>query len=157
MPTDDLYAVLQVQPSADADVLRAAYRALAQKRHPDAGGSEQATADLNRAWAVLSDPRARTAYDRRRAIAATRAAAVAAARARNAAPVGAPLKTLDFGRYKGWSLVQLAQEDPEYLRWLAQTPSGRLFRADIDALLGDTGRLSRRTLGFTRRASQVAR
>ena len=29
---------------------------------------------------------------------------------------------LDFGRYAGWSLYDLAKQDPAYLRWLAATP-----------------------------------
>ena len=34
----DPYRILQVQPDADPDVMRAAYRVLARKVHPDAGG-----------------------------------------------------------------------------------------------------------------------
>jgi broad specificity phosphatase PhoE len=42
---------------------------------------------------------------------------------------------LDFGRYAGWSLGQIATGDPEYLEWLARTPIGRSFHAEIRDLL----------------------
>ena len=50
MPSaDDLYQVLQVTPDAEPEVIRAAYRALAQKHHPDAGGTQERMAALNHA------------------------------------------------------------------------------------------------------------
>jgi curved DNA-binding protein CbpA len=42
---------------------------------------------------------------------------------------------LDFGRYAGWSIGTLADQDPNYLRWLARTPIGRRLTAEIDAAL----------------------
>ena len=36
-----LYAILSVTPDADPDVVRAAYRALAKKYHPDVAGKFQ--------------------------------------------------------------------------------------------------------------------
>ena len=42
---------------------------------------------------------------------------------------------LDFGRYAGWSLGQIATADAVYLEWLARTPIGRSFNREIDALL----------------------
>lgn len=42
---------------------------------------------------------------------------------------------LDFGRYSGWSLAQLAERDPDYLEWLARTPIGRGLQREIRALL----------------------
>ena len=63
---DDLYELLQVTPSAEPEVIRAAYRALAQKHHPDTGGSQERMAALNHAWAVLGDTQARSNYDRAR-------------------------------------------------------------------------------------------
>jgi curved DNA-binding protein CbpA len=146
---DDLYEVLQVVPAAEPEVIRAAYRALAQKHHPDTGGSQERMAALNRAWAVLGDPQARDAYDRQRVVRWSRAEAKAdaatAAAATTAAATAAPEATpstdrpsatvLDYGRYKGLSLADLARQDPDYLTWLARTPAGRGFRAEIDALL----------------------
>jgi curved DNA-binding protein CbpA len=42
---------------------------------------------------------------------------------------------LDFGRYVGWSLRDLARHDPDYLRWLSRHSSGVRFRAEILRLL----------------------
>ncbi len=42
---------------------------------------------------------------------------------------------LDFGRYKGWSLGQVAAHDPDFLEWLERSPGGRQYRAEIAALL----------------------
>lgn len=62
------YDLLQVAPSASPDTIRAAYRALIQRTHPDRRPDEPAAAlhaaALNAAYAVLSDPDARAAYDR---------------------------------------------------------------------------------------------
>lgn len=41
--------ILGVPPNATAEQIRAAHRKLAQERHPDAGGSHEMMADLNRA------------------------------------------------------------------------------------------------------------
>jgi len=44
---------------------------------------------------------------------------------------------LDFGRYEGWSLYDLAKRDPAYLRWLARHSSGLRFRREISRVLGE--------------------
>jgi len=44
---------------------------------------------------------------------------------------------LDFGRYAGWSLYDLAKKDPAYLRWLARHSSGLRFRREISRVLGE--------------------
>jgi len=42
---------------------------------------------------------------------------------------------LGFGRYKGWSIHQIAARDPDYLEWLARTMGGRRYAAELqDAL-----------------------
>jgi curved DNA-binding protein CbpA len=65
--TKDHYAVLGVAPAAEQVVIRAAYRALMRRYHPDADASaeaaEQARA-INAAYAVLGDPEKRSRYDR---------------------------------------------------------------------------------------------
>lgn len=62
------YDVLQVSRRSEQADLRAAYRRMAQRYHPDKlGGSrdaERVMAALNEAYAVLSDPERRAAYDR---------------------------------------------------------------------------------------------
>ena len=49
-------------------MIRAAYRALAHKYHPDNGGSQARMAALNDAWQVLGDPKRRATYDVTRAV-----------------------------------------------------------------------------------------
>ena len=65
----DYYAILQVAPGADPDVINAAYRRLATKYHPDVNPSADALErmkQMNAAYAVLSDPLKRAEYDRAR-------------------------------------------------------------------------------------------
>ena len=67
----DYYATLGLTPSADAVVVRAAYKALAQRYHPDKVGVAPDTAglrmaELNEAYGILSDPAKRAEYDRLR-------------------------------------------------------------------------------------------
>jgi curved DNA-binding protein CbpA len=152
----DCYRLLGVDPAADPATIRHAYRALARRFHPDMpGGTEAAMRQLNAAWAVLRDPAARRAYDLRRAARASAAAdrgdaegsRPAADRAdaegpRPAADRGARAPAapdvLDFGRYAGWSLRELARQDPNYLLWLARTPIGRRYQSEIGRLLDPT-------------------
>ncbi|HXQ96120.1 MAG TPA: hypothetical protein VN800_04285 [Candidatus Acidoferrales bacterium] len=42
---------------------------------------------------------------------------------------------LDSGRYAGWSLGQIARNDPDFLQKFSWTPAGRRYRTEIDALL----------------------
>ena len=46
-----------------------------------------------------------------------------------------PVNVLDFGRYAGWSLRQIAVRDPDYLQWLLRSPGGRQYRTEITAIL----------------------
>jgi hypothetical protein len=62
----DLYAVLEVEPEADIEEIKASYRRLARERHPDVCTSADATeafALLHKAYAVLRDPEMRQRYD----------------------------------------------------------------------------------------------
>jgi len=47
---------------------------------------------------------------------------------------------LNFGRYAGWSLGEVARHDIEYIEWLDRAPIGRNYRTEVDALLRSTGR-----------------
>lgn len=61
------YEVLGVSPSSSAEEIRTAFRRLARQHHPDTSDvadSDQAMAEINRAWSVLSDPVKRFDYDR---------------------------------------------------------------------------------------------
>jgi uncharacterized protein (DUF3820 family) len=42
---------------------------------------------------------------------------------------------LSFGRYAGWTLRDLARQDPDYLRWLSRHSSGVLYRTEIYQIL----------------------
>lgn len=141
MEQPDLYHVLLVDPDADQDVIRAAYRALAAKHHPDVGGTAEQMAALNRAYAVLSDPVVRATYDRRRrAILANEQArasgpddgtASAASTSAGVAAAGGRGSVLDYGRYSGWTIEQVARHDPDFLEWFVRTPGGRPYHAEI--------------------------
>ena len=43
---------------------------------------------------------------------------------------------IDFGHYAGQTIQELAERDPDYLRWLARHPSGARYRAEIERILG---------------------
>ncbi len=56
-------------------------------------------------------------------------------------PPGNPTgSVLNFGRYDGWSLGEIARADLEYLEWLDRMPIGRPYRDELDAILRQTGR-----------------
>jgi curved DNA-binding protein CbpA len=166
----DLYELLQVHPRAEPEVIRAAFRALARKHHPDAGGDARRMMALTDAWRVLGDRRSRARYDAARAVQLAMTANAAATAPKE--PAGAPAKVpaapvadtpsyqaadvgpftppprtsadgtvLDFGRYAGWSIRELALRDPDYLEWLKRTSIGRGLNAEIELHLGalDTG------------------
>jgi len=73
------YRILQVQPDAPFEVIRASYRALMRelRQHPDLGGSTSDAAIINEAYETLSDPGRRAAYDRAMAAHFTRRAGTA--------------------------------------------------------------------------------
>jgi curved DNA-binding protein CbpA len=189
----DPYKALQVDPEADDEVIRAAYRGLARKYHPDvAPGPEAAVrmAAINVAWGLVGEPEARRAFDLARA----GRTASASTPGRSPEP-GTPPKPprpdpgayakplpeevsrdwtsgrsstgggydpsmrtpqghgaagpppgrasgsiLNFGRYSGWSLGEIAGSDIEYIEWLDRAPIGRQYRDEVDQLLRKAGR-----------------
>ncbi len=121
MLTTDAHKVLQVQSTAEAEVIRAAYRALATKYHPDRDGSSYAARrmrQINEAYAQLRAPAQRRESLSERVSRSTETS------------------RLTFGRYAGWSLADLAAKDPDYLRWLSRTASGIGYRTEIYQILG---------------------
>ncbi len=134
MNPGDLYATLGVGPDADWAAIRAAYRTLARRHHPDIpGGSAAEMAAINAAWSVLRDPFTRKAYDRRRARFGARTSSDAV---QAPSQPGSDEVVLDFGRYEGWAVDAVARHDPDYLDWLVRTPNGRRYRAAIEASRG---------------------
>src|SRR4030042_5146704 len=62
---EDYYEILQVSPSAESEVIEAAYKKLAQKYHPDVNRSPMAAdkmKKINIAHDVLRDPVQRERY-----------------------------------------------------------------------------------------------
>lgn len=160
----DHYRVLQVDPGANSLVIQAAYRVLARIFHPDVSGDEDAMKRINAAWEVLGDARQRDRYDLERAgrhsspgvgpspapatvpvwrssPAAQGAPPTAAASSVSSdASAGRPQGTafgpvLQFGRYNGWSIGQIARVDRPFLEWLRDAPAGRTIRGDIETVL----------------------
>lgn len=61
--TPDYYKTLGVPRTASTDEIKKAFRKLARKYHPDAGGSEAKFKEINEAYEVLSDDKKRKLYD----------------------------------------------------------------------------------------------
>lgn len=64
-PEVDYYEILQVHPGAHAEVIKRAYYTIVKllQAHPDLGGAHEDAVRVNEAYAVLSDPAKRQAYD----------------------------------------------------------------------------------------------
>jgi curved DNA-binding protein len=61
--TPDYYKTLGVSRNATDEEIKKAYRKLARKHHPDAGGDEAKFKEINEAYEVLSDKKKRQVYD----------------------------------------------------------------------------------------------
>ena len=58
------YEVLGVEPTADEEVLRKAFRLRLRQTHPDTGGDAAVFVQVQRAWELVGTAEARAAYDR---------------------------------------------------------------------------------------------
>lgn len=150
MAVTDPYRVLQVVPGADQEVVHAAYRALALKYHPDrdtSGAAARRMAELNEAYRLVRDPVVRGEWDASNGVASPAKPSKATGRGAAAAPGAVPPPPrasaagtrLEFGRYAGWTLRDLARRDPDYLRWLSRHASGLRYRTEIYQILGRMG------------------
>jgi curved DNA-binding protein CbpA len=153
MPDDDFdaYATLRVTPNAEDFVLEAAYRAMARQFHPDGPRADAARmAEINRAYDQVRTPERRKRYDRLHPLRAMGPGEAAAPVSRAAQSLGGrvppptngsgvpgegAMMTIDFGRYQGWTLKDLAKHDPDYLRFLSRHSSGVRYRNQIAQLL----------------------
>jgi len=142
----DHYRTLQVDPSADVEVIQAAYRVLARRFHPDLAGDDTVMKRINAAWEILGNKDRRAAYDTSRGaggaapvqstIVTSEPGARPVSPDHAGPPRGRPFGTvLTYGRYEGWSLGQIALADPEFLEWLRSVPGGRYLRPEIDQIL----------------------
>jgi len=166
----DPYRVLQVDPTADQEVVQAAYRALARRFHPDVAPDRetaQRMAAINAAFDLIRDAERRAAYDREHGHARVSAGGPSDGRPQGPPPAQPPAaagaasgptwtstrqgaswegtagpppgrpsgSVLGFGRFKGWSLGEIARVDPGYLMWLDDRREGARYHAEIDELL----------------------
>jgi DnaJ-class molecular chaperone len=149
MPEKTYYKMLQVDPAAEPDVIAAAHRVLVTKLDPDrdaTGVAEYRVRELNRALAVLTDAGQRRAYNEHLA-ASLASDQVPMGPGHNGHSLGERLNTLgtdgavnirlDFGRYSGRTLGELARSDPDYLRWLSRHSSGIRYRGAIMRILAE--------------------
>jgi curved DNA-binding protein CbpA len=131
--------------------------------------ARQRMTEINQAWAVLRDADKRTKYDRELSSRRDRRSSDRYIRRPPLEPpadpgdahvapgsrppsesaygeAGPPPRgmvrgtVLEFGRYKGWSIGQIATHDPDFLEWLQRSPSGRQYRAEIATFLARQGR-----------------
>ena len=159
------YRILMVDPQADADIIATVHRRLAQRYHPDRDDTPEAQKrmlEINQAYDVLRNAERRAKYDQelsarrdRRtgdryvkrptdpgpsATATTSSSSSSADKPYGEAgppPRGPTHGTvLDFGRYRGWTLGQVALYDRDFLLWLERSPAGRQYRLEISQLLG---------------------
>jgi len=108
---EDLYAVMGVDADASPEEIRAAYRSLAQRFHPDHNPNNMAAArrmqEINEAFAVLNSPERRRAYGEAR-------------QRQMPAPQQTPAHGAGRGQrpyYRGnnWGLHTGAEEPPAYI------------------------------------------
>ena len=164
MSTDiDAYKLLQVDPQAEDIVVEAAFQVLARRYGPDNGdGDAQRMGDIKKAYDLLRTPVRRRRYDREHrltpvgpgtaSVQPAQTEEAVAEPAPSPTPISAPTprayegvrgrqqpstNVIDFGRYRGWALKDLAKQDPDYLRWLARSSGGVRYRNLIDQLLPD--------------------
>jgi curved DNA-binding protein CbpA len=137
MADRDAYEILHVHPKAHQLVIQAAYRVLAALYHPDSRdelSSNRRMAELNAAYAKLRSADRRALYDEELKRGGVAASVVTPPPTSGRATAPTP-GVVDFGRYQGWTIANLARHDPDYLRWLSRHSSGLRFRPEIEAAL----------------------
>jgi curved DNA-binding protein CbpA len=61
---EDYYALLGLEPGADDEEIRKAWKRLALEHHPDRGGRDDRFLQISIAYDILSDPKLKAEYDR---------------------------------------------------------------------------------------------
>ncbi len=146
MPDKSHYKLLQMDPSAEADVIAAAHRILAGRLHPETdftGIQEYRRKELDRALAVLTDPEKRSAYDEKLAAEEALESEPALMPMRERVPVGPGLSTgAANGGRQGYTLAErmqandmgeLGRTEVDFGRYAGVT-LGELVRRDPDYL-----------------------
>ena len=95
------YEVLGVEPSADEESLRKAYRLRLRQSHPDTGGDAAVFIQVQRAWELVGTVDARAAYDRGHGFADAPAAGWSGWRA-TSRPADTRPRARSFGQPGGW-------------------------------------------------------
>jgi curved DNA-binding protein CbpA len=49
-------------------------------------------------------------------------------------------RAISFGRYRGWTVSQVASYDRNYIEWLSRTMAGRAYQAELKQALSQTSR-----------------
>jgi curved DNA-binding protein CbpA len=151
----DHYTVLGVQHAADRRTIQAAYRALARGAHPDFGGDGGDMARINEAWRVLGDATRRAEYDAAHGYTSETAATRPARPEKTSERSRGGSTVLDFGRYEGWTIRDVANTDDDYLQWLQRTSLGRPLRSEIAKAL-DEREAAMETIRATARSGAAA-
>lgn len=126
------YEVLEVPTSASAEEIKRAYRLQARRHHPDVAGTDDAVMQaLNQAWATLSDPDRRRAYDRMLGIGSSNGSS----RTRPAAPPPPPPIVVDEEGEADWGPEPEPGPGTTRDLWLL-VPVGLLICAAISVGLG---------------------
>lgn len=95
------YDVLAVDPAADDEALRKAYRLRLRQTHPDTGGDAAVFVQVQRAWELVGTPEARAAYDRGHGFGGTPTPDFSGWKA-PAAPADTRPRARSFGHPGGW-------------------------------------------------------
>ena len=140
MPIDP-YQLLQVAASCEQEVIHAAYRALAQKYHPDRDPSRHAQhrmAQLNDAYRLVRDVVSRERHDR--AVRNAAFAPLAASRGRGAAALGRrPGHGWSSGATRAGRSVTWRARTPTTCAGCRATPRGSAIEREIYGILGRLG------------------
>lgn len=113
MAEKNFYEILGVSETATEDEIKKAFRKLAQKYHPDAGGDEEKFKEISEAYDVLSNPDKRKEYDNLLKYGGTSAAA---GWARDVTPQDMDwisfFSDLGFGSMGGGGFASIFNQDP---------------------------------------------
>ena len=137
------YDMLEVSPVASAEVVRAAYKSLMQRYHPDKnrekalnGGLEKTAAQIAHAYGVLSDPRQRAVYDLELQSAVMHRPAatspVPRRKAASRAPVTSTAPHASTARYAAW-LIAVIVLAGGLLLWFQSKAPRKLAAADTSS------------------------